>query len=173
MSRRCRESRMPCPIQSHMGSRNNANLLVQITGFQTVQSRPLDSFKNPLLWDVSCPIWQACPALPSPISANGVEFRLTIGYLLNSFFGRFWQAKMGKRSKLLNPVQRPVHYCVSLLQHGLNSHFCMAFARIAFAQRALLASHCFLTFATSLARSSLFLDFITAAARTCSSRSSC
>ena len=81
------------------------NLLVQITGFQTVQSRPLDNFKNPLRNILGCILSNltGLPALQSPISANGVEFRLTIMYLLNSFFGRFWQAKMEKRSKLLNP----------------------------------------------------------------------
>ena len=77
--------------------------------FQIVQSRLWEILKTILkisyakCWDVSCPIWQACPALPGPISANGVEFRFTVGYLLNSFFGRFWQAKMKKRSKFLNP----------------------------------------------------------------------
>ena len=45
----------------------------------------------------------ALPGQPGPILANGVEFRFTVGYLLNSFFGRFWHAKMKKRSKLLNP----------------------------------------------------------------------
>ena len=42
--------------------------------------------------------------LLGPISANGVELRLTVEYLLDSFFGRFWHAKMENRSKLLNPT---------------------------------------------------------------------
>ena len=41
--------------------------------------------------------------LLGPIIANGVEFRFTARYLLNSFFGRFWYAKMERRSKHLNP----------------------------------------------------------------------
>ena len=52
---------------------------------------------------VSHPIWQTCLALPGPILAKGVQFRFTVGYPLNSFFGRFWTAKMEKWSKLLNP----------------------------------------------------------------------
>ena len=41
--------------------------------------------------------------LQGPFLANLVEFRFTVGYLLNSFFGRLWCAKMKKRSKLLKP----------------------------------------------------------------------
>ena len=44
-----------------------------------------------------------------PILANRVEFRLTAGYRLNSFFGRFWHAKMEKQSKLLNPRAAACH----------------------------------------------------------------
>ena len=52
---------------------------------------------------VSRSIWQARLALPGPILGNGVEFRFTIEYYLNSFFGCCWHANMKKRSKLLNP----------------------------------------------------------------------
>ena len=52
---------------------------------------------------VSRSIWQARPALPGPILGNGVEFRFTIEYNLNSFFCCCWHANMKKRSKLLNP----------------------------------------------------------------------
>ena len=57
----------------------------------------------------------------------------------------------------------------------LKSHFCMAFARIpvALALHALPASRCLLIFASSFARSYLFLDFMmTAAVLTSSSSSS-
>ena len=52
---------------------------------------------------VSRSIWQTRPALPGPILRNGVEFRFTIEYHLNSFFGCCWHANVKKRSELLTP----------------------------------------------------------------------
>ena len=63
---------------------------------------------------VSRSTWQARPALPGPILGNGVEFRFTIDYHLNSFFGCCWHAHMKKRSKLLNP--RAAAWSLALIQ---------------------------------------------------------
>ena len=97
------------------------NSLVQITDSDrpvTTLGNTQDNFKNPLRKILGC-ILSNLAGLPGPAEpnfSNGVEFRLTIGYLLNSFFGRFWQAKMKKRSKLLNAWLLPIiYYYVSLL----------------------------------------------------------
>ena len=85
-----------------------ANYLSRPSSHDSVQySR---QFKNPLCKILGC-ILSHLAGLPGPISANGVQFRSTVGYLLNSYFGRFWHAKMEKRSKLLNPLAAAWSYC--------------------------------------------------------------
>ena len=70
-------------------------LLVQSI-LKTILTIPLAKY-----WDVSCPIWQACRAQSYQKEICSLQFRFTVGYLLNFFFGRFWHAKMETLSKLL------------------------------------------------------------------------
>ena len=55
------------------------------------------------------------------------------------------------------------HNCTLLFTHGLKSHFCMAITRTALTLCAMPASSPLFIFASSLACSSLFLDFMMAA----------
>ena len=74
------------------------NLLVQITGFQTLQSRPLDNFKNPLRNILGC-ILSNLTGLPGPAEPNfSKRSRISIDYNV-SFEFLFWPFLAGQNGK--------------------------------------------------------------------------
>ena len=95
-----------------------------------------ENFKNPARKIQGCvsPFSTNLAGLPGPILAKRVKFGFTAGYPLNSLFGRLWHAKMGKRSKLLNPraaawIALPIHRdrlraAAAATQRGLSQSVC-------------------------------------------------
>ena len=98
------------------------NLLVQITGFQTLQSRPLDNFKNPLRNILGC-ILSNLAGLPGPAEPNfskrsriSIDYRVSFEFLFWPFLAAGHSVKMEKRSKLLNPRAAACHRVARIIK---------------------------------------------------------